>query len=254
MMEELSALVLTYNEEDHIADCLESISWIERIVVVDSLSEDKTKNICQQYDNVDFYENEFEDFASQRNFALNKINTDWVFVIDADERVTPELKDEIIKILNKPEAEGYEIGRKNYFLGKWIKYCGWYPDYTLRLFKSRYRYKGLVHESPQIDGKIDQLKNDFIHYTYKDLESYLAKMNQYTTLDAEKKYNAGKKIGIIYILIRPFLEFIKMYILKKGLFNGLQGLVLSIFSSYYQFIKNIKLWELNHLKSGDLYE
>ena len=145
-MEELSALVLTYNEEDHIAECLESINWIERIVVVDSFSEDKTKKICQQYDNVDFFENEFNDFASQRNFGLEKIKTDWVFVIDADERVTSELKNEIIETLNNPTAAGYEIARKNYFLGKWIKYCGWYPDYTLRLFKSKFRYEGLVHD------------------------------------------------------------------------------------------------------------
>jgi len=253
-MEELSALVLTYNEEDHIAECLESINWIERIVVVDSFSEDKTKKICQQYDNVDFFENEFNDFASQRNFGLEKIKTDWVFVIDADERVTSELKNEIIETLNNPTAAGYEIARKNYFLGKWIKYCGWYPDYTLRLFKSKFRYEGLVHESPQISGKIEKLNNDFIHYTYKDLKSYIDKMNQYTTLDAQKKYNSGKTVSIVYILLRPFFEFIKTYITKKGLFNGFQGLVVSIFSSYYQFVTNIKLWELNNLRNSDTNE
>ena len=248
MMKKLSALVLTYNEQDQIADCLESINWIERIVVVDSFSNDQTKAICQQYDNVDFYENEFKDFASQRNFGLNKIKTDWVFVIDADERATEKLKAEVIATLNESEAkaEGYEIARKNYFLGKWIKYCGWYPDYTLRLFKSKYRYSGLVHESPQISGQIKKLENDFIHYTYQDLESYAAKMNQYTSLDAEKKYNAGKAVGISYILIRPFLEFIKKYLFKKGFLLGSQGLILSILSSYYQFLKAIKLWELNN--------
>jgi len=250
-MNELSALVLTYNEETNIADCLDSISWIERVVVVDSYSNDQTEKICQQYDNLDFYKNKFKDFASQRNFGLDKIKTDWVFVIDADERVTAELKDEIITILNESEAkaEGYEIARKNYFLGKWIKYCGWYPDYTLRLFKSEYRYSGLVHESPQLNGKIKKLDNDFIHYTYQNLEGYAAKMNQYTSLDAEKKYNAGKTVGISYILLRPFLEFIKIYIFKRGLSNGFQGLIVSLFSSYYQFIKNVKLWELNNLNS-----
>ena len=246
MMVELSALVLTYNEEDHIAECLESIGWIERIVVVDSFSEDKTKKICRQYDNVDFYENKFKDFASQRNFGLEKVESEWVFVIDADERVTEELRDEIIETLNQPEAEGYEIARKNYFLGKWIKYCGWYPDYTLRLFKSKYKYSGLVHESPQISGKIKKLENDFIHYTYQDLESYAAKMNQYTTLDAEKKYRAGKTVSISYILLRPFLEFIKKLIFKRGFLLGSQGLILSALSAYYQFLKAIKLWELNN--------
>ncbi|MGM0500670.1 MAG: glycosyltransferase family 2 protein [Bacillota bacterium] len=248
-MKELSALVLTYNEESNIAECLESINWIEQIIVVDSYSDDRTQEICQQFDNVVFYENTFKDFASQRNFGLDKLKTDWVFVIDADERVTSELREEIIETLNEPEAEGYEIARKNYFLGKWIKHCGWYPDYTLRLFKSRYRYSGLVHESPEIDGKIAKLKNDFIHYTYQDLESYAAKMNQYTTLDAEKKYNSGKSVGISYILFRPFLEFIKKYLFKKGFLLGSQGLILSVLSAYYQFLKAIKLWELN--KFGD---
>jgi glycosyltransferase involved in cell wall biosynthesis len=246
MMEQLSALVLTYNEEDNIGDCLASINWIDRIVVVDSYSDDQTKEICQRYKNVDFYENDFNDFASQRNFGLEKIKTAWVLVVDADERVTDDLKNEIIKTLNNPLAEGYEISRKNYFLGKWIKYCGWYPDYTLRLFKCNYRYSGLVHESPQINGEISQMENDFIHYTYKDLESYVAKMNQYTTLDAEKKYIDGKNIGVTYILIRPILEFIKMYILKKGFLLGGQGIILSILSVYYQFLKNVKLWELNY--------
>lgn len=246
-MNQLTALVLTYNEEDNISDCLESISWIERVIVVDSYSEDRTKEICQQYENVDFYQNEFEDFAAQRNFALNKVNSDWVFVIDADERVTPELENEIKAVLHSPAAEGYEIARKNYFLGKWIKYCGWYPDYTLRLFKSKYRYQGIVHESPQIDGKVEKLENDFIHYTYKDLESYVAKMNQYTTLDAQKKFERGKKVGITYILFRPLIEFVKKYIFKKGFLLGSQGLILSMLSIFYQFLKTVKLWELINL-------
>ena len=248
-MGKLTAIVLTYNEEENIEDCLKSISWIDNIIVLDSKSEDKTKDIALSFEQVEFYEREFDNFASQRNYALDKVKTDWVFVIDADERVTKDLEEEIIKILQNPQAAGYEIARKNFFLGKWIKYCGWYPDYTLRLFKSQYRYEGLVHESPVVKGEIDKLKNDFIHYTYKDLESYIAKMNHYTTLDAEKKYQKGKNIGMAYLLIRPFLEFTKKYIFKKGFLLGSQGLILSILSAYYQFLKSIKLWELN--KFGD---
>ena len=245
-MEKLSALVLTYNEEDNIAECLESISWIERIVVVDSYSDDQTKKICLQYKNVDFYENEFKDFASQRNFGLDKIETDWVFVIDADERATEELKAEIIATLNETEAkaEGYEIARKNYFLGKWIKYCGWYPDYTLRLFKSKYRYSGLVHESPQIRGEIKKLENDFIHYTYQDLESYAAKMNQYAQLGAKKDFDKGKRTNIIYILFRPIFEFFKIYIFRRGFLLGSQGIIISFIISYYKFMKYAIIWEI----------
>nr|WP_049773901.1 glycosyltransferase family 2 protein [Halanaerobium hydrogeniformans] len=248
-MKNLTALVLTYNEEENIEECLKSINWIDKIIVIDSYSDDNTKKISNSFANVEFYQREFDDFASQRNFGLEKVKTDWVFVIDADERVTEELRKEIENLADNSMVNGYEIARKNYFLGKWIKYCGWYPDYTLRLFKAKFRYKGLVHESPQINENIERLENDFIHYTYKDLESYIAKMNHYTTLDAEKKYNKGKKIGISYLLFRPFLEFIKKYLLKKGVLLGSQGLILSILSSYYQFLKSIKLWELN--KFGD---
>jgi glycosyltransferase involved in cell wall biosynthesis len=250
MMKKLTALILTYNEEDNIKDCLDSIKWVDKIIVIDSFSEDKTKEICLQVEKVDFYEKEFEDFASQRNFGLEKVETDWVFVIDADERVTPELRKEIEKVLENPKVEGFEMPRKNFFLGKWIKYCGWYPDYTLRIFKSKYRYQGLVHESPQIENRIKKLENPFIHYTYKNLKSYIDKMNQYTTLDAKKKFQAGKSAGIFYILIRPFFEFIKKYIIKKGFLLGSQGLILSILSTYYQFLKSVKLWELNKFGDG----
>lgn len=244
MMQQLNALVLTYNEEDNIADCLDSISWVDRIIVVDSFSDDQTKKICQQYKNVDFYENEFIDFASQRNFGLEKIKSDWVFVIDADERVTEELKGEIIENLRKPEAEGYEIARKNYFMDKWIKYCGWYPDYTLRLFKTKYKYEGLVHESPQINGRIDRLESDFIHYTYKNLESYVAKMNQYAILGANKDFKKNKNTNILYVFIRPIFEFIYIYIFRGGFLLGPQGLIISFVFSYYKFIKYAKLWEM----------
>ena len=247
-MNNITALVLTYNEEENIDDCLNSINWLDKVIVIDSYSDDKTQEISNSFANVDFYQREFDDFASQRNFGLEKVSTDWVFVIDADERVTNDLKAEIETLADNPKVNGYEIARKNYFLGKWIKYCGWYPDYTLRLFRAKFRYEGLVHESPNINNNIKSLENDFIHYTYKDLESYVAKMNHYTTLDAEKKYNKGKKISLSYLLFRPFLEFVKKYIFKKGFLLGSQGLILSILSSYYQFLKSIKLWELNKFK------
>jgi len=251
-MNNLTALVLTYNEEDNIAACLDSLMWVPKVVVIDSLSSDKTEEICLRYKNVSFFEREFDDFASQRNYGLEQVDKDWVLVVDADERITDSLQGEIKKILSNPEAEGYNIARKNYFLGKWIKYCGWYPDYTLRLFKSVYRYQGLVHETPEIDGKIEKLDNDFIHYTYSNLKEYVSKMNQYTSLDAEKKYQKGKKIGVSYILVRPILEFVKKFFLKKGFLLGVQGLILSLLSSYYQFLKSIKLWELNNISEDEI--
>ncbi|WP_018248126.1 glycosyltransferase family 2 protein [Orenia marismortui] len=244
-MADLAALVLTYNEEGNIKECLESINWIEEIVVIDSYSSDNTIAIAKDYtDRV--YQRKFDDFASQRNFALDKIEATWVLVVDADERVTLELKDEILNLLTSPQADAYKIPRKNYFLGSWIKYCGWYPDYTLRLFKAQEnRYSGLVHEGVKIKGKVDKVNNAFIHYTYRNLNHYLSKINHYTSLDAEKKYKAGKKKGLAYIILRPIVEFIKKFILKKGFLLGMPGLIVSVLSSYYQFLKYIKLWEKN---------
>ena len=244
-MGKLGALVLTYNEADNISECLASLEWVDQLVVVDSYSDDGTKELVKEYTN-QVYQREFDDFASQRNFGLSKLSTEWVLVVDADERVTPELQTEIEEVLENPQVEGYRIPRKNYFLGKWIKYCGWYPDYTLRLFKSKNNhYSGLVHEGLDLVGKVEELDNTLLHYTYRNLEHYLDKSNHYTTLDAQKKYQAGKQKGLLYILLRPIVEFIKKYFLKKGFLLGAQGLILSVLSSYYQFLKYAKLWEKN---------
>ncbi|MGM0370289.1 MAG: glycosyltransferase family 2 protein [Bacillota bacterium] len=244
-MQELGALVLTYNEEDNISDCLESLDWIEDVVVVDSYSGDNTVELAKEY-TTEVYQREFDDFASQRNFGLEQLATEWVLVVDADERVTPELAEEITDRLEDPQSDAYQIPRKNYFLGEWIQYCGWYPDYTLRLFKVEDNsYSGLVHEGLEIEGRVDNLNSPLIHYTYRNLEHYLTKINHYTTLDAQKKYNAGVTKGVLYILLRPVLEFIKKYILKKGFLLGMPGLILAILSSYYQFLKYAKLWEKN---------
>lgn len=240
---QLGALVLTYNEAENINDCLASLDWVDELVVVDSYSDDGTKELAEQF-TTHVYQREFDDFASQRNFALDKLTTEWVLVVDADERITPELQTEITDILENPQAEGYRIPRKNYFLGRWIKYCGWYPDYTLRLFKrANNRYSGLVHEGLDLKGEVEELANPLLHYTYRDLEHYLAKINHYTTLDAAKKYQAGQQKSLLYIFLRPVVEFIKKYLLKKGFLLGAQGLILSVLSAYYQFLKYAKLWE-----------
>ena len=250
-MEELGALVLTNNEADNIEDCLSSLSWLDEIVVIDSYSEDNTVELAREYTNK-VYQHEFEDFASQRNFGLEKLSTSWVLVVDADERVTPELAAEIKEVLTNPQAEGYRIPRKNYFLGRWIKYCGWYPDYTLRLFKrAGNKYSGLVHEGVEITGRVEELANPLLHYTYRSLTHYISKLNHYTSLSAEKKYQLGQNKGMTYIFLRPIVEFIKKYILRKGFLLGAHGLILSILLSYYSFLKYAKLWEKNKNEPED---
>lgn len=245
----IAALIITYNEEDNIGQCLETVKWCDEIILLDSYSDDKTVEIADQYTEK-IYLRKFDDFASQRNYALGKVTSDWVLVVDADERVTEELKGEIDEILTAQDVlHAYKIPRKNYFLGKWIKYSGWYPDYTLRLFKNKgVSYSGKVHEGIKIGVEEGKLRNPLLHYTYKDLDDYLEKINLYTTIAAEEMYNRGKKKGLPYILLRPVLEFIKKYFLNKGFLLGKQGLFLAIISAYYQFVKYIKLWEKNNIK------
>ncbi len=241
-MSSISVLIITYNEEENIEECLKGLTWADEIIVIDSYSKDNTLNIAKQYTDLVF-QRKFDDFSSQRNYGLEKAKSEWILVVDADERVTEPLKDEIILSVKNSNAQAFKIPRKNYFLGKWIKYCGWYPDYTLRLFRQKYRYSGLVHETVKVDEPIKSLKNELIHYTYRDIHHYINKINSYTTLDAENKFRKGKKRSILYILIRPQWEFFNKFILKRGILLGKAGLFLSVLSSYYQFLKQIKLWE-----------
>lgn len=248
-MTTIAALIITYNEEENIEDCLESIKWVDEIVVIDSYSEDNTVEICYKYTEKVFLR-KFDDFASQRNYGLEKIESDWVLVVDADERVTGELKNEIDSILSSDsDIKAYEIPRKNYFLGRWIKHCGWYPDNTLRLFMTSIgKYRGKVHERPNIKGKIHKLKNPFIHYTYKDIGHYISKMNHYSTLSAYEMFYKGKRKSFIYAVIRFILDFLKKYIFQLGFLDGKPGFFVSFISAVYTFLKYAKLWAINKKK------
>lgn len=243
-------LIITYNEEEMLEDCLESVTWADEIVVVDSDSEDKTREIAQNYTDK-IYIRDFDNFSNQRNFGLDKIKTDWVLVLDADERVTAELAAEINKVISNKsnqERDLYQLPRKNFFLGRWIKYGGWYPDYTDRLFKNTadIRYTGDVHESPNFTGKKGRLEEHIIHYTYRDIAHYIKKINHYSTLNA---IESSKKPSIFYVFIRPVWEFFQVYFLKRGFLLGKEGLIFAMISSVDRFLKYAKLWEKNQLKS-----
>ncbi|MFW5985603.1 MAG: glycosyltransferase family 2 protein [Halanaerobiaceae bacterium] len=250
-MTDIGALVLTYNEEDNIRECLDSLEGVKRVVLVDSGSEDKTAEIAREL-GADVYHRELDDFSRQRNFGLDKLDTDWVLVVDADERVTSELWQEIRETLASPGCDAYRIPRRNYFLGKWIKHCGWYPDYTLRLFRNReLRFRGKVHEKIVFQGKTGTLENPLLHYTYESIGEYVSKMNHYTDLMAREKAEKAENIGLAYVIFRPVFELLKKLILQKGFLLGSQGLILSILSSYYKFLEYIKLWEKqNNIDGG----
>ncbi len=239
----IGVLVITYNEEEMLNACLESVNWADEIVVIDSKSEDRTREIAGAYTEK-IYQREFDDFSSQRNFGLDKLDSDWILVLDADERVTDELRTEIKEVVENARYDLYQIPRKNFFLGKWIKYAGWYPDYTDRLFRNNQgiNYAGEVHESPNFDGEKGRLDEPMVHYTYKDIASYMDKVNHYTTLSAAE---SNKNPSLFYVLARTCFEFFNFLFVKKAFLLGKEGLVLTAISTVSKFLKYIKIWEKN---------
>lgn len=242
----LSVIVITLNEERNIVDCLESVKWTDEIVVVDAKSADRTVELASRYTDKVFV-TEWLGYADAKNFALSKAANDWVLWLDSDERVTPTLADEVRNIVAQDDTDvaGYTVARRAYFLGRWIKHCGWYPARATRLFR---KDKGkfcdlLVHEKLVLDGEIKRLQNDLLHYTDNDLEHYFDKLNRYTTLASQDITRTKGRFRIADLLIRPPFEFFQMYILKLGFLDGMQGFILSVLSACYVFAKYAKVWQ-----------
>ena len=241
----VSALVITKDEAENIHDCLASLQWVDEIIVVDAESTDDTVAQASAFTDKIFIRR-WEGFAAAKNFALAQCTGEWVLWLDADERVTPELRDEIIATLaNHPTAAGFEMPRLANFLGQWIRHGGWYPGYVLRLFRraaGRFNDKP-VHEGVQVDGPTSRLKNYLLHYTDRNLQHYFEKFNRYTSLAAEELQQRGRRFHLWDLLLRPSWFFFRMYILKGGFFDGLPGFILARLSAAYVFAKYAKLWE-----------
>jgi glycosyltransferase involved in cell wall biosynthesis len=247
-MAEISGIIICYNEKDNIEECLRSILWCNEVIVVDAYSTDGTDEIVKRYP-VKLFLNKWEGFSAQRKFALTKVINDWVFVLDADERCTPELKEEILKVMGSPKAAGYKIPRKSFFLGKWIKHSGWYPDYKLRLFnRNKVNVSNhLVHERYDIKGETEKLKNDILHYTVTELGKFMEKVNYYSSLSAEEKKNK-KRIGFLHLLFRPVYSFLREYVFRLGFLDGVHGLLVAYFNMVTNFLTYSKIWRLQNLK------
>jgi glycosyltransferase involved in cell wall biosynthesis len=248
-MVKISVIVITHNEEKNIGQCLESVRWADEIVLVDSFSTDRTVDIASEIGAVVFQE-KWKGYARQKNSALEKASGTWILSLDADERVTPELRHEILEILSgkitgKNAIKGYHISRKNFFRGRWVRYGGWYPDYTLRLFlksKGSFRQRQ-VHESVEIEGKTGYLKNPIEHYTYMSVADYLKRLEVYSRL-ASLEISPRKKWTRWHTLtFRPVFTAFKMYVLRKGLLDGTTGLFLAFSYAYYTFLKYYRYYE-----------
>lgn len=251
-MPKISAIVITLDEEGNLPSCLESLRWIDEIVVLDSGSRDKTREIARRF-TPQVYETEWKGFGETKNLALAKATGEWILWVDADERVTPELSQEIRKRLEADGGRfaGYEVPRRAFFLGHPINHSGWYPGYVLRLFKreaGRFTTQP-VHEGVTLQGKIGRLRGDLLHDTDPTIEHYLEKMNRYTTLAAAELYGRGRRTDLFDLAARPKAMFLKMYLLHAGFLDGLPGFLIAILSCYHVFTKYVKLWERWHHKT-----
>ena len=248
-MLDISALVLTYNEEANIRRCLSSLSFCREIVVVDSGSTDGTLKIVSEFTDK-IVKHELNGFGAQRNIGIDYSSNEWIFWLDADEEVSEKLKDSIDKLEINTEFAGFLVNRQTRYLGKWIKHSGWYPQYVLRLFNKKHGKcrEVSVHESIALEGKTSMLKGDILHYAYRDLAHHIKKINHYTTLLAQQKYAKGKRFNPVKLLLAPPAEFLKKYILKHGFLDGTPGFAIAVTSAYYNFLKELKLLELNKIK------
>ncbi|NIF07912.1 glycosyltransferase family 2 protein [Chryseobacterium sp. Tr-659] len=235
----ISGLIITYNEEKNIRDILECFDFCNEIIIVDSFSTDKTVEIAQKFSHVKVIQNTFEDFTKQRNIALDAATNDWVLFLDGDERMTPELKQEIIDELNNPQKkDAYYFYRKFFFGQKPIHFSGTQSDKNFRLFrKSRARYIAgkKVHETLEVNGKIGILKNKLLHYSVSDYESYRKKMIHYGVLKGKELAAKGKKYSVLVQYLKTAFKFFKAYIMRLGVLDGKEGYQLSYLQSLSVF-------------------
>jgi len=246
----VSIICITKNEEANISDCLRSVQWAQEFVVVDSGSTDSTVSLARGFTDKVF-ERPWDGYGEAKNFALSQCTGEWVFWIDADERVSLELAKEIESALSRPldRVAGFSTPRKAFFLGKWIKHCGWYPGRVTRLFRRRAASFTIdrVHEQLLLDGSIENLDSDLLHYTDPNLFHYFRKLNKYTSLAAQDLESRGKRFSVFQLVGKPLWTFVRMFIVKRGFLDGIHGFVLSALSACYVFAKYAKLWEKNNL-------
>lgn len=242
----ISLFIITHNEEANIAKCILSArELVNEIVVVDSFSTDKTVQICREL-GANIYTRKFEGYTKKKNFALSKVSSPWALSLDADETLTPELVEEIRQAVQDETVAGYKLPRANFFLGKRMKYSGIAKEYLLRLVrteKAEFR-GGLVHETLCVQGKVKKLKKTFNHHSYTDMEDYFVKFNKHTSLAAETMFKKGKKCNLAVLILRMPFEFLRRYVLRLGFLDGVRGLIWATCSTFYTFVKYIKLWFL----------
>lgn len=242
----ISALAITLNEGLHMDAFIKSLSFADEIIIVDSFSTDNTVEISKGFNNVHVYQRAFDNFSSQKNFAISKANNDWVVFFDPDEEVKPALAQEIVQRVQKPSADAYLVKRQLYFMEKRINYSGFQTDWVVRLFrKSKCEYDGnLVHETIDVKGTTGKLKTRVPHYTYTNFDDYTAKLHKYSALQASMLYAKKKRPTMVHFLFRPFYRFWHQYLLRLGILDGKEGFILAYINAFSVFKRYVNLWLL----------
>jgi glycosyltransferase involved in cell wall biosynthesis len=242
----ISVYMITYNNERTVERALKSIRWADEIVVVDSFSTDQTVEICRRYTDKVF-QRKWPGHRDQYQYAADLTTRDWIMFVDADEEVPPELAEEIQRELNgrAGDVDGFFVYRRTYYLGRWIRYGGWYPDGEIRLYRrDRGRWEGGLHAKIAVEGKVKPLKHHYLHYNYQDFSDQIQTIDKYSRIAAEDMVEKGETFSSFKLLFHPLFRFIKEYLWKLGFRDGLPGFVIIVSTMYYVFAKYAKLWEL----------
>jgi glycosyltransferase involved in cell wall biosynthesis len=243
----VSAIVVCFNEERNIGACLDSLRWCDEIVVVDSFSTDRTVEICRQYtDRV--IQRPWAGYRDQKAFAHSLATKDWVLLVDSDERVTPELRDEIKRelALHGSRYAGVSVPRLVFYLHRWWWRGGWYPDYDIRLFRrNRATWGGTdPHEKILVEGEVRRVRNPLLHFSYRNMEDHVQRINRFTSISSLELFNEGQRWCLGDALFRPAFRFFRSYIIKRGFLDGFAGFYVALTAAVYVFLKYAKLWEL----------
>ena len=249
----VSVVIIVRNEEKRIGDCLESVKWADDIVIVDDMSTDRTVEIARRYTGR-IFERKMDIEGVHRNYAYSQAKNEWVLSLDADETVSPELKEEIVRVINEDKNKQiddhvvFAIPMRNYIGDYWVRWGGWYPAYKDRLFrKGRFKYEeAAVHPRVFYDGKCGRLNGDIIHYSYADFAELINSLNGQTSKEAEKWFLTGKKMPLHVALWRTFDRFFRSYVGNKGYRDGVIGLMVAVNSGFYQLLSYAKFRELTH--------
>ena len=245
-MRKLSAVIITFNEARNIKRCIESLQDVaDEIIVVDSFSTDATPSICKGL-GVHFFEREWKGYSKQKNYGNGLASSDWILSIDADEAISEDLRNSILRVKSESH-ENFSFNRLTNYCGKWIKHSGWYPDTKIRMFnRTKSDWQGEVHETLNIDSNsVKKLKGDLLHYSYNSVSDHVKRTDGYSTLGAQELFNRKKKSSVINLIFNPWLKFHKLYFLRLGFLDGMAGFTIALITAYGTFLKYIKLYYLD---------